>query len=116
MKNILYLGISLLLAMLVVSCGGGSGEGADGGVKVSASQIEEAHVAGREAAREFVRREWKDTMQLQELLIEASAKAAKFDSITRLRAAYDSAFISTVRTVNPGIAAELERYQREMKK
>lgn len=115
MRNILYLSLCVLCAMLLASCGG-SGEGSEGAGKVSASQIEEAHLAGREAAREFVRREWKDTMQLQELLIDAAAKAAKYDSITRLRAAYDSAFISTVRTVNPGIAAELERYQREMKK
>lgn len=80
---------------------------------VTVSELEEAHNAGREAAKIFVSRQYTDTFQLQELLLEANSQGARFDSITRLRAAYDSAFISTIRTVRPQVAAELERYGKE---
>lgn len=102
----------LFSAYLLASCSGDNHKGE--GINVTPEQIEQAHIAGREAARVFVSREWKDSMQLQEQLIEANRQGAPFDSITRLRAAYDSAFISTVRTVRPEIAAELERYQNKM--
>ena len=111
-----FFNILLLVSAIAVlpSCSGGADSSKQG--EVTAARIEEAHVAGREAARIFVSHRWKDTLQLQEQLVEANAKGAPFDSITRLRAAYDSAFISTVRTVRPEIAAELERYQKQMKR
>lgn len=78
----------------------------------TAEQIESARIAGREAARTFVNRQWKDTLELQGQLIEAGAQRARYDSLPAQQAAYDSAFMSTVRTVRPEVAAQLERYKR----
>lgn len=101
--------LSALVGAGVVSCGSKGNETP----QATPEQIEEAHVAGREAARVFVNRTWRDTLEMQEQLIEASVKGSEFDSVPVCRAAYDSAFISTVRTVRPDVAAELERMQRK---
>lgn len=103
------LGSAVFYGSLLTSC---SNDNSQNGINVTPEQVEEAKIAGREAARIFVNHQWNDTLQLQEQLIEASAKGARYDSITRLRATYDSAFISTVRTVRPEVAAELEKYQK----
>lgn len=110
-KNI-YIGIlSICSAIIFTACGG---QKSNESITVTTSELEDAHNAGREAAREFINKNWTDTLMLQEALIEASSKGAPYDSIVRLRAAYDSAFIATVRTVNPDIASQLERYQKQM--
>lgn len=106
-----------LLATLLSSCGSASSNKEEKEeTKVSKSELEEAHIAGREAARVFVNSNWEDTLHLQEQLIIAGSKAAKYDSIPRMRAAFDSAFISTIKTVRPEIAAELEAYRKGNKK
>ncbi len=79
-------------------------------VKEEAQQIEEAHLSGREAARSFVSRKWKDSIQLQEQMLEVGVQRSRYVSLPKSRAAFDSAFISTVRTVRPEIAAKLQRY------
>ena len=93
--------------MLAVGCKSGSGEG--GAEGETSAMIEDAHLKGREAARVFVNTAWKDTMELQGKLLEASAKKSEFAGKKQCEAAFDSAFISTVRTVRPEIARELER-------
>lgn len=112
MRKYIYC-VAIAAVSMLGSCSrdrNGDGQG------VTRSQIEEAHNAGREAARDFVRKEWKDTFELQQQLMEAASKAARYDSVTRLRAAYDSAFISTIKTVRPEVAAELESYRRQIGK
>ena len=111
MRKFLNILASLVIVAAFASCGSGDRK-AEGG-DVTHEQLEQAHLAGREAARVFISRQWKDSLQLQEQLIEAASNAAPFDSVIRLRAAYDSAFISTIRTVRPEIAAQLEKYQKE---
>ena len=96
---------------LLCSCSSGSTENSDH--KVSTSDIEKAKIAGREAARTFINQKWQDTLRRQEQLVIAGSKAAQYYSLPQLRAAFDSAFISTVRTVRPEIAEKLERYSRE---
>ena len=105
-----YIFIISAIVMMASACGHKEEKES---LNVSAQQLEEAHIAGREAARSFVNRSFKDSLELQQQLIEAAAQAAPYDSVTRLRAAFDSAFISTVRTVRPEVAAELERYQAQ---
>lgn len=107
----LTIGLIIFMCMLC-SCGTKPSEG---GETVSARQIEEAHNAGREAAKEFIGKNWQDTLRLQQCLVEAGSKAAVYDSLPSLRAAYDSAFISTIRTVRPEIAAELDSYRKNSK-
>lgn len=98
-------------AIAVTVMAGCSTKGEQAAVKEEAAQIEAAHLEGREAARPFINRHFKDSMELQLELVKAGATRAKYDSMPRCRAAYDSAFISTVRTVNPGVAKELSRYR-----
>ena len=76
-----------------------------------AAEIEAAQMEGRNAAREFVNREWKDTMQLQSLLLEARARKSKYEIENKpeCAAAYDSAFVSTLHSVRPDVARELKR-------
>lgn len=107
-KYIITLFFTFVIACLGWSCGR-SGE-----QNATADELEEAHIAGREAARVFVSQKWEDTLQLQQQLVEASSKASVYDSHPRLRQAFDSTFISTVETVRPEIAAELRKYQKTM--
>lgn len=106
-KSIFYI-IAVIAMVGIVSC-------SQSGNEASADQIEQAHIAGREAARHFVSKKWKDSLQLQEQLVEAGVKRAVYDSLPECRAAYDSAFISTIRTVRPEIATELEHYRNSNK-
>lgn len=93
-------GITLLLA---AGCAG-AGKGNEAEAEVEAAMIE-----GREAARIFVNRPWRDTIELQRKLLEARSRRARFDTAGHKKAAeaFDSAFISTIRTVNPDIARHL---------
>lgn len=108
MKFLKYICFLIISISLLCSCSSGK----NGNSNVSDKQLEEAHIAGREAAREFVNKKWTDTLKLQEHLVEAGAKASAYDSLPQMRAAFDSAFISTVRTVRPEIADQLESYKR----
>lgn len=105
LRNIIT--VAALAATVLTGC---SNKGDNTAVKEDADQIEAAHIEGREAARTFINRQFKDSMELQLELVKAGAIRAKYDSMPQCRAAYDSAFISTVRTVNPEVAKELSRY------
>lgn len=109
MKSLILTGGIAVLCGLLGAC---STAGEQAAVKETAEQIENAKIAGREAARTFVSQDFRDSLELQGNLIAAGAKRAAYDSLPEQRAAYDSAFISTVRTVRPEIAAQIERYNR----
>lgn len=76
----------------------------------TAAQVEAAMMQGREAARIFVNREWKDTAELQARIKEARSRRAQYDTIGMKRSAeaFDSAFVSTIRTINPSIAKHIK--------
>ena len=76
------------------------------------AEIEAAQMEGRNAARQFVNRTWKDTLQLQHRLLEVRSMQSKYviDGNPEAAAAFDSAFVSTLRTVNPEIARHLDRH------
>lgn len=115
MKRLLYTAAIAATVLSVGACSRGeAGEQAE--VKEEAAQIEAAHLEGREAAREFVNRPWKDTLELQQRLIEASSRRGKYDSLPQSQASFDSAFISTIRTVRPEIARELSKARERMQK
>lgn len=108
MKVINFIALTpAIMAMACISSCGTRGEQVE--VKEEAAQIEDARICGREAARTFVGRNWRDSIELQEHMVEAGSKRAVYDSLPRCRAAFDSAFISTVRTVRPEVARQLER-------
>lgn len=74
------------------------------------AEIEAAQMEGRTAARVFIGREWNDTTQLQHNLLEARSHQSKYviNNKPHCAAAFDSAFISTVRTVKPDLARQIK--------
>lgn len=108
MKNIQAIIISGTVMLCAWGFSACSSKGEQAEVKEETEQIEEAHIAGRDAARSFINQELADSMDIHAEMLRAGAKRAKYDSLPQCRAAFDSAFISTVRTVNPDIASRLE--------
>ena len=66
--------------------------------------------AGREAARRIIVREWTDSMAFQNAVLEARAAKSVYEMAHRTKsvAAFDSAFISTIRTTRPDLARQLQ--------
>lgn len=95
-------------AILLSGC---SSKGEQAAAKEEAAQIEAAHIDGREAARAFLGRQFKDSLEIHAELVRAGSRRAHYDSLPRSQAAYDSAFISTIRTVNPALAGELQKHR-----
>lgn len=108
MKYTVASAIALILSLCISSCGK-SMKGVEKGEETQA-EIEAAMMDGRMAAREFINTTWNDSIQLQNNLLEARTKRLKYDTVAkpRCRAAYDSAFVSTIRTVRPDIAKALQ--------
>lgn len=108
MRKFLYSGI-LLLTLASLSFSSCNNVKTDKGEE-EAAEIEAAQMEGRNAARIFINRQWKDTTDLQRNLLEARSGRAKYDTVgkTHCAAAYDSAFVSTIRTVNPDVARQLK--------
>lgn len=103
--------IHAAICLLLTGLGSCSNRGEQAEVKEEVEQIENARIMGREAARVFINKDFEDSLAMQRELVEAGSKRAQFDSLPQSRAAYDSAFISTVRTVRPDVAAELEKFR-----
>ena len=74
------------------------------------AEITAAQMEGRNAARTFVNREWRDSTKLQQHLLEAKSRRGKYidEGKPECAAAYDSAFISTIRAVRPNLARSIE--------
>lgn len=89
-----------LMAVAVASCG--RTEQAE----AVEAEVEAAQMEGRNAAREFVNTQWKDTMELQRRLLEVRSRQSKYVEAKQPAAAeaFDSTFVSTLRTVRPDIA------------
>lgn len=73
------------------------------------ADITAAQMEGRRAAGCILGPEWKDSALLQKALIEAKVKQSKYliAGHPECAAAFDSSFISTIRTVNPSLAKKL---------
>lgn len=95
--------------MGIFSCGRNAEKKFEQGQE-NAADVEAAMMQGREAARIFINRKWTDTAELQRNLLEARARRCVYDTTGRREsaAAFDSGFVSTIRTVNPEIARHLQ--------
>lgn len=73
------------------------------------AEITAAQMEGRRAAGIILGPEWSDSIQLQKALIDAKAKQSKYliNGKPECAAAFDSTFISTIRTVNPDLAKKM---------
>ena len=75
------------------------------------AEITAAQMEGRRAAGEILGPEWSDTVKLQRALIDAKTKQSKYiiNGKPQCAVAFDSAFISTIRTVNPSLAKKISK-------
>lgn len=73
------------------------------------AEITAAQMEGRRAAGAILGPEWTDTAQLQKALIETKVKQSQYiiEGKPECAEAFDSAFVSTIRTVNPDLAKKL---------
>ena len=74
------------------------------------AEIVAAQMEGRKEAGKILGPEWKDTVQLQKALLEAKVKQSHYliKGKPECANAFDSAFISTIRTVNPSLAKKIQ--------
>ena len=65
--------------------------------------------AGRTEARKFLNRTWTDSLQLHSQLLEVKAMESRYrlEGSQEQATQFDSVFISTLRTVDPALAAEI---------
>lgn len=104
MKRLIY----IAAALLCVACGGGRSDDSRNSEETTA-MIEEAIMQGRSDARRIVNRTFNDSMAFHAAILEANARksAYQLEKHPRCEAAYDSAFISTIRTTRPDLARQL---------
>lgn len=74
------------------------------------ADITAAQMEGRRAAGEILGPEWEDTVKLRKALMDAKVKQSKYliSGHPECAEAFDSAFISTIRTVNPSLARKIQ--------
>lgn len=74
------------------------------------ADITAAQMEGRRSAGIILGRQWKDTAQLQKALIEIKARQSRYliEGKKKSAEAFDSSFLSTIRTVNPDLAKKLK--------
>lgn len=97
--------MGMLLLTIASACSIGQTEKTEATV----AEIEAAQMEGREAAKLFLARDITDTMTMQHSILEARAKQSKYvmDKKPECVAAFDTAFISTLRSVRPDLAKEI---------
>jgi hypothetical protein len=106
--------------MLVISCMGPTMEDEDNAEEHKETAINgrqengellDPMIAARTEARKFLAKEWKDSLQLQNQVLEAKAAQSRYVLAGRQKdaAIFDSVFISTLRTINPDLAFQIER-------
>lgn len=107
MKNFL---IPIVLLLICSACGS-KGDNKMETSEEDAARIEAAIILGRGDARRIINRTFNDSMAFHAALLEANAhkSAYQLDKQPRCAAAYDSAFISTIRTTRPDLARMLEQ-------
>lgn len=73
------------------------------------SEIEAAQMQGRNDARYFITNDWPDSVKLMQEVRAARERGSRYDSIGKdVRHVYDSAFVSTIRTVRPDLARYID--------
>lgn len=105
MKKLL---ITAAIALTLNACGNQK-SGSDSAAETP-QQIEEATMAGRAAARRIVNRVFNDSSELHGLILEANAEKSRYqlEKKHQCEAAYDSAFIATIRVTRPDLADMLK--------
>lgn len=73
------------------------------------AEVTAAQMEGRRSAGMILGPEWKDTAQLQRALIDIKSRQSKYiiNEKPACAEAFDSAFISTIRSVNPELSKKI---------
>lgn len=73
------------------------------------AEITAAQMEGRRAAGLILSPEWKDTVKLQKALLDTKVQQSRYIIAGKpeCAAAFDSTFISTIRSVNPSLAKKI---------
>lgn len=73
------------------------------------AEIVAAQMEARRAAGTILGPQWTDTVKLQRALMDAKVRQSRYliDGKPECAAAFDSSFISTIRTVNPSLASKI---------
>lgn len=103
-----YFMMITVAALMLASCGGAKETEA---TEETVAEIEAAQLAGRSAARRIVNQTFRDSMALHSAILEANSERSKYEleKKPKCEAAYDSAFISTIRVTRPDLADQLAK-------
>ena len=95
--------LSLALTLIFGSCSGIEHS------EAITADIVAAQMEGRDEAGKIVKREWTDTAELRTALLNAKVRQSKYivEGKPDCAAAFDSVFISTIRTVKPDLANKI---------
>lgn len=98
------------MAIVLAGCGN-SEKKTEGEGPETPHEIEQAVMAGRSAARRVVNLVFQDSMQFHNCVLEANAEKSKYqiEHKPKCEAAFDSAFISTIRVTRPDLADKLQK-------
>ena len=104
MKSTFYIVGALIALTLLYGC-------SDNGEEGLSNEIETAKIEGRNAARNIITRQWHDSIELCRQIEKERKIKSHYDSLGHKRAAesFDSAFVSTIRTVNPILGKFVEK-------
>lgn len=99
----------LMLVMLVEAGCTASDEKAQQEADQMSDKLPDPATAGRTEARKFLNRTWTDSLQLHSQLLEVKAMESRYrlEGSQEQATQFDSVFISTLRTVDPALAAEI---------
>ena len=103
-----FLSLSALLLLALGACSRQDAKYTESTEETTA-EIEAAMMMGKSTAKKFVNKEWNDSLELINNLLEAKAVQSKYliDHKPRSAEAFDTAFITTVRAVNPELALRI---------
>lgn len=106
-KTFLY----FVAAVIMSSCGSKELKNTEH-TEETVAEIEAAQMMGRDAAKDFVSKQWDDTLALQRDLMNVRAVQSRYviDNKKKCAAAFDTAFVSTMRTVRPELYEHLSKY------
>ncbi len=95
--------------LLLTGCNGAEVKETEEAEDVASEEMA-AQMAGRNAARPFVSKEWTDSVALFSGIRKAREKGLKYDAAGKRNCAvaYDSAFLRTIRSVRPELASKIK--------
>lgn len=96
-------------ASLLAGCSGSEVKETEEAEGVASEEMA-AQMAGRNAARPFVNREWTDSAALFSGIRKARERGLRYDAAGKRNCAiaYDSAFLTTIRSVRPELAEKIK--------